>query len=201
MEHDHDDVEESDEDGRALKAWWRERQQKRRDRRAQNVAMFDVYFDMRQRCGQLILRVDDAMGAWTLISNPTSNLCSCGGPPKYRPGQYPPDFGMPACELRSLEQWLTPGDKKWLKIGFDVICNEARTRSAAKMLYELLLGELVATRLKYYDQPRSIEMPLYETLMASKRVPHGVVVLEPRVWEKVWLAICTFVANGSVERL
>ena len=190
-QHDHDDNEESDEEGKALKAWWRQRQFKRRERRAKNVAMFDVYFDMRQRCGALYVRVEDG----SLVSNATGGSCSCGGPSRYRIGTPPPEYGLPACELRSLEKWLTPTDKRWLKVGYDVICDKARTRYAALMLYELLLGELLAARLTFDNIQRSqqlIDSLLFETLMASKRLPHGIVVLEPRVYEKVWLAICAY---------
>lgn len=192
-DQDHDDNEESDEEGKALKAWWRQRQLKRRERRAKNVAMFDIYFDMRQRCGALYVRVEDG----SLQTN-ACGPCSCEDPSRYRPGYCPgrtPGFGSPACELRSLEKWLTPTDKKWIKVGYDVICDNARTLCAAKMLYELLLGELLTARLSSNDVRRCqqlVDSLLCETLLASKRPPHGIFVLEPRVYEKMWLAICEY---------
>ena len=185
-QHDHDDNEESDEEGKALKAWWRQRQLKRRERRAKNVAMFDVYFDMRQRCGALYVRVEDG----SLLSNATGSSCSCGGPSRYRIGTPPPEYGLPACELRSLEQHLVPTDKKWLKVGYDVICDKARTRYAALMLYQLLLGTLISARMA--DNNHRIDRLFLETLSASPPIPFGIVVYEPRVYEKVWLAICAY---------
>jgi len=199
VDHDEgDDDDNDDDDGAALKAWWRQREQKRHERRVKNVAMFDAYFEMRQRCGDLILNVD-AKGAWSFVSNGTggpNGRCSCGAVPKFRPGIPPQDRGrgLPACELRLLEQqWLTPRDKKWLDVGLDVICNKAHTHYAAKALYELLLGELLAARLHCDDGPRAeryMDVLLQETLMASRPTPSY--VPEPRVWEKIWRAVCAY---------
>lgn len=101
--------------------------------------------------------------------------------------------GLPACELRLLEQWLTPTDKKWLAVGLDVICNKAQTQYAAKALYELLLGEVITARLASHNGQHSehnMDVLLQETLMSVRPTPFY--VPEPRVWEKIWHAICAY---------
>ena len=89
-EGDDDDNNNDDDDGAALKAWWRQRQQKQHERRVKNVALFDAYFEMRQRCGDLWMTVD-AKGAWSFSSNWTVGGCSCGAVAKFRQGQPPQD--------------------------------------------------------------------------------------------------------------
>lgn len=99
VDHDEgDDDDNDDNDGAALKAWWRQREQKRHERRVKNVAMFDAYFEMRQRCGDLWMTVD-AKGAWSFSSNWTGNRCLCGAVAKFRPGQPPQDRRLEQSEL------------------------------------------------------------------------------------------------------